>query len=276
MKELTIIDDMKNVLPPLSDTECAGLEADIWERGCLSPIVVWNGTIVDGHHRYSICKKYNVPFETKSLEFLSWDAAKLWAWSHQENRRNLTAFQRAEIALPFKTMFAARAKENMSACGGDKIRSKEEAGLSNSIHPLNKIDTRAEIAKIANVGNNTIARVEYLNEHTDDETKENLRNGETSINKEYTHLRVAQEGETSDFDPESLTPTYPNGIGKFKERVTLQNILLQETESIVDCLFSIFDVAYREQLMLDVLEKARIDDGEETVHQIVQRIKERF
>ncbi|MDR1492028.1 MAG: hypothetical protein LBT05_04825 [Planctomycetaceae bacterium] len=276
MNELTILDDLKNLLPPLTDTEYAGLEADILERGCLSPLVVWNDTIVDGHHRYSICRKYNIPFEIKPLEFLSWDDAKLWAWSHQENRRNLTAFQRAEIALQFKSLFAARAKENMSIGGGDKKSEQAKSGWENSPHPISEKNTRQEIAKIANVSDNTVSRVEYLHDHADAETKEKLRQGKTSINKEYTRLRVAKEGETSDFDPKPLTPIYPNGIGEFKERVTLQYILLHETESLVDCLFSIFDAAYREQLILDMLEKARIDNGEETVRQIVQRIKERF
>ena len=47
----------------LTDQEKLELETDIRKRGCVMPLVLWNGILVDGHHRYEICKKYNIPFE---------------------------------------------------------------------------------------------------------------------------------------------------------------------------------------------------------------------
>jgi len=90
------------LLPPLSAEEFAGLEASILKDGCLSPLVIWNNILVDGHHRYEICRKHQIPYSVNSVVLDSIDDAKLWAWQHQENRRNLTAFQRVEIALKLK------------------------------------------------------------------------------------------------------------------------------------------------------------------------------
>ena len=90
------------------------MEADIIACGCISPIVVWNAAIVDGHNRYEICEKHGISFEVKSLEFASLDEARFWAWAHQENRRNLTPYQKAEIALLFKPMLVAKAQKNKS------------------------------------------------------------------------------------------------------------------------------------------------------------------
>ena len=100
--ELRLEPEFQFLLPPLSEAEQTGLEADILRRGILSPLVVWNGILVDGHHRYAICRKYSLPYSIRTLEFDSLGAAKLWAWRHQENRRNLTPYQRAEISLTFK------------------------------------------------------------------------------------------------------------------------------------------------------------------------------
>jgi ParB-like chromosome segregation protein Spo0J len=190
MKELTIIAELKNLLPPLTETEFTGLETSILKDGCLSPLVVWNNILVDGHHRYEICSKHQIPYAVKNVELTSLEEAKLWAWQHQDNRRNLIPFIRAEIALQFKDMIAAKAKERQR-CGQGGILLLENSPKAN--------DTRKELAKMADVSDNTIAKVEYIAEHADDETKSKLRRGEkgTSINKEYKRLKSEQESQES-------------------------------------------------------------------------------
>ncbi len=265
MTSLTTHVELKNMMPPLSEAEYAGLEADILERGCLSPIVVWGNVIVDGHNRYIICQAHELPFETRSLDFDSLEEAKFWAWSHQEHRRNLTPYQRTQMALQFKPMLSAKGREKMAFSARNK-------GRENYTDSLPEQNTRQEIAKLANVSENTVSRVEFLEQHADDDTRQRLANGETSINREYTRLKAAE----SEYRPEPYEPTCPNQGEGFKRRVNLQHILLEDTESLVTCLFSIFDASYREQLIYDVLEKARERDGQDTVRRIVGTLSERF
>ncbi len=54
MEKLIINDELKNLLPPLSEEEAAGLEASILQYGCLTPLVTLNNILVDGHYRYRI------------------------------------------------------------------------------------------------------------------------------------------------------------------------------------------------------------------------------
>ncbi|GAI11163.1 unnamed protein product, partial [marine sediment metagenome] len=61
IRPLKIDDDFKRFLPPLSDSQKAGLEEDILKRGCLSPLVLWGETLVEGYHRYDICQKHGIP-----------------------------------------------------------------------------------------------------------------------------------------------------------------------------------------------------------------------
>jgi hypothetical protein len=262
MKAFKIHSELQTLLPALSDAEYKGLEADILEHGCLSPLVTWGEYIVDGHNRYAICQDHELPFDTVELEFDSLDEAKFWAWSHQEHRRNLTPFQRAEIALQFKPMLAAKGKESQGK------RHDLCPTLDKSSH-----DTKKELAQIAGVSHGTLNKAEYLDKHADEDTKQRLRNAETTINREYTRLRVAEENEVPDFDPEPLKPTFPNPTGTFQESVTLQHILLHKTESLITCLFSLFDAKYRALLIVDLFAKIEEEDGVEAAEHILSQIR---
>lgn len=64
MKELKIDPELKDLLPPLTDDEYKQLEKNIVTNGFDRnfPIMEWHGYIVDGHNRYSICKKHNIDY----------------------------------------------------------------------------------------------------------------------------------------------------------------------------------------------------------------------
>ena len=177
--ELRIEPELEKLLPPLAEAEQAGLEADILRRGVLSPLVVWNDVLVDGHHRLAICRRHSLPYSTRSLEFDSLESAKLWAWRHQENRRNLTPYQRVEISLKFKPQLAAEAKERQVRKSSDFVR-QDSAGQK---------ETRQEIAELAQVSHDTVSRVELIDEHADESVKDKLRKGETTINAEFKRLK---------------------------------------------------------------------------------------
>ena len=186
-QNIIINDELKNLLPPLTPEEFAGLEESIRKDGCLSPLIVWNDILVDGHHRYKICTKYQIPFAVKNIVLENLDEAKLWAGKHQENRRNLSPYLRSELALKLKDVVTARAKERQIRKPTDFVRPTL----------AEQKPTREELAEIANVSHGTLNKVEYITEHADDETKSKLRKGEkgTSINKEYNRLKAEKKTE---------------------------------------------------------------------------------
>ncbi len=186
MKTLIINEELKNLLPPLSDEEFKGLEESILKEGCLSPLIAWNDMIVDGHYRYDICTKHTIPFSVKNTRFENIDDAKLWAWQHQEHRRNLTPFHRSEIALKLKEIIATKAKERQR-----RMATPRKNAVGND--PVN---TCKELSGIAGVSTDTLRKVEYIVEHADEQTKQKLRNGErgTSIHREY--MRIKPEPQT--------------------------------------------------------------------------------
>ena len=56
MINLKIDPEFQNQIPPLTDDEYKQLEENILKEGkLLSPLIVWNNTLVAGHNRYAVC-----------------------------------------------------------------------------------------------------------------------------------------------------------------------------------------------------------------------------
>ena len=271
---LKIDPELEKLLPPLTPEEYAGLEADIVKNGCLSPLVAWKEIIVDGHHRHRICRKHDIPFKTENLEFDSLAEAKLWAWQHQKHRRNLEPFQRAEIALQFKEAIVKRAKRKQSQAGGDRKSAKAKSLLENSPEAVPGKTTRQEIAEIAGLSDNTIARAEFLDKHADEVTKEKLRAGQTSINKEYKRIkeRINCDEFVTETDPVTGVPTKTETL----RRVTLQNIRRDDPETLINCILTVFDASYRTRLICGLLLKMQEEDGAEHVTELIEQINQLF
>ena len=174
---IPIIDvEFQSLIPPLTQEEYAGLEASILKEGCRDALVLWKETLVDGHNRLAVCQKHGLPYETRTLKFEGRDEAKIWILNNQLARRNLTPYQRAEIALALEGIFKAKGKERQREGGAEKVC------LNSDKAP---IDTKKELAKIAGVGHDTMARVKKIAEQAPEDVKAKLRTGEVSINQAY-------------------------------------------------------------------------------------------
>ena len=316
MKTLNIHSELQTLLPALSEKEYAGLEKDILERGCLSPIVTWNDTIVDGHNRYAICQKHGSPFEVKQLKFASLDDAKFWAWTHQENRRNLTPYQRIEIAEQFKPLLIAKAKARMSAGGSKKKQlTSNQEGLQTfatlttgenektdtempTTPDSEKVNVREELAKIADVSHETMRKAAFVQEHADDETKEKLRQGKTSINKEYkrtkekaadskpktTRTKKAKEkspatvpqreSKTSEPSPSQNIPCINELVNV--QATTLTNIRQDDPDHLLRNLATHFRKGFIADLILAGMNFLHVYEGEKVTTSLLKELNKRY
>lgn len=95
---LVIIDEIRDFIMPLTAEDFQNLENSIVREGCRDALIAWSKSvdehvIVDGHHRYKICKKHELPFNYKTLPFQDIEHVKLWMIQNQIGRRNLTQDQ---------------------------------------------------------------------------------------------------------------------------------------------------------------------------------------
>jgi len=199
-KELKINPAYKNLIPPLSTDEYLQLEANLVESGIREPISTWKDTIIDGHNRYELAQKHNLPFPTEEYDFTNENDAIQWIINNQLGRRNLLPWHRSKLALELKPIIAEKGKERQSAAGAPLLQNSvkapptdEKVLLQNSAKALAEpVDTRKELAGIAGVSHDTIARVEKILQTGTPKTLEQLELGEISINKAYQEVR-AQE-----------------------------------------------------------------------------------
>ena len=96
MINLKIDPEFQNQIPPLTDDEFKQLEENILKEGKLiSPLIVWNNTLVDGHNRYAILQKHpEIYFSTMPLRFENREEAIAWICRNQLGRRNLSPEQK--------------------------------------------------------------------------------------------------------------------------------------------------------------------------------------
>ena len=93
MRKITIDEEFRSLLPPLSKEAYASLEENLMQNGCRDSLVLWNDTLIDGHNRYEICTKHGIPFDIFNKEFGTREEVLAWIVSSQVSRRNLTSDQ---------------------------------------------------------------------------------------------------------------------------------------------------------------------------------------
>ena len=199
---MNIVIDPKlhELIPPLSAEERELLEVSIKAEGCRDALVIWQGknTLLDGHNRYEICLEHGIDFNTHEIPLADHDGAKDWIIRNQFARRNLTAFQRAELALKLEPLIAVRGKKKQKEAGG--------AVVQKSVEP--PVNAQKELAKVAGVSHDTIHKVKVIAEKAPEDIKAKLRRGEpgASVNSVYQNIvreeakqkRAEQLKDTSD------------------------------------------------------------------------------
>lgn len=182
---IQIDSEFKNLIPPLSSEERQGLESSLLKEGCRDALVLWGEILVDGHNRYEICTQHDIPFKTVQREFESREAVIEWIILNQFGRRNLPVHERARLALRLKPVIAEKARENLVS-GAEMTNT----GLQKSVKAVN---TQSELAKLAGVSHDTIAKVERIEEEAPEPVVTASRQGRISVNAAYQVTKLEPE-----------------------------------------------------------------------------------
>jgi len=93
MENIIIDDEFRYLLPTLDDETYNLLEENLIQNGCRDSLVLWGNILIDGHNRYEICTKHDIPFSTVEKTFDSREEALIWIITTQVSRRNLNPKQ---------------------------------------------------------------------------------------------------------------------------------------------------------------------------------------
>lgn len=184
---IAIDSEFQSLIPPLSDDEYERLEKSILSEGVRNPIITWNGTIIDGHNRYHICKEHGIKCPQRERDFPSREAAKIWIIENQFGRRNLSAYDRSALALQLEPLYAAEAKRRMMAGKADPVQNSSQGSETGK--------TIDKLANLAGTSRDTIRKVKVIEaeaakgNETAIEAREAVKSGEKSIHRAYTEVR---------------------------------------------------------------------------------------
>ena len=185
---MQIKDEFKKLIPALSVEEFKQLEQNCLAEGIREKIITWNGFIIDGHNRFEIATRWNLEYESESKRFKDENEVKEWMIHNQFGRRNLSNYQRSVLALELESVFSAKAKENLkTSTGGTNPRPLA------MLPKAETIDTRKELAKIADVKERTLGKVKVIEAKAPEEVKAKLRTGEVSINQAYKEIKKEEK-----------------------------------------------------------------------------------
>jgi DNA modification methylase/ParB-like chromosome segregation protein Spo0J len=189
---ITVNSEFSNLVIPLSKLEYESLKNSIKEDGLHYPIVINSkGEILDGHHRYKICKeigitppqiKHEIKYFKDSIE------EKKFVIDINLRRRQLNDFQRAELAYRLEEIEKDRAKLRQSI-----LNNKETAPAHLSVSEIG--ETRDIVSKKVGISRGTYARAKTIIKYGSEETKKKLIDGKSSIFKESEKIRKDQKRE---------------------------------------------------------------------------------
>lgn len=155
---LNIDMEFASKIPPLTGEELMRLHESILTEGrCISPIVVWDGAIVDGHNRYRFLSRHpEIEYEVYEKDFLDRNDAIAWICKNQLGRRNLTPEQK-------KYLIGKQYEAEKQALGGDR-KSEAAKSMYQNETLIERENTGERIARENNVSRISVIRAEkYAN-----------------------------------------------------------------------------------------------------------------
>jgi ParB-like chromosome segregation protein Spo0J len=188
MKEYKKLPEL-DILPVKPQKEVAQLRDNLIEYGYdpQNPILIWKGhdIIVDGNHRYDICREEGIEPSFLEEEFASIDEVKIYILKHylQCEGRVKTPTQEATALLELKELVAKisqDAKERMTATQIQPGRVLPSEAAAQGREPQKTGETTEVLAEIAGTGKKTIERVLRVQKQGVPELNEMMKNGELS------------------------------------------------------------------------------------------------
>jgi hypothetical protein len=174
---ITINEELRSFIDPLTPVEYAALERSLLADGCRDALVLWRDVLIDGHNRYDICTKHGIPFRTVNNDkFDSLEDVMLWVIDNNLARRSVSDFQRGMLALRKKEIVAARAAQRAAEAPPDQPAPEP---ADDPVDP--PWSTREDVAKAARVSANTLSQIERIRKTAAPELVDAVRTGTISV-----------------------------------------------------------------------------------------------
>lgn len=180
---ISINPEYEKIVPPASKEEYQQLKESILQNGMHFPIIINESNIVlDGHHRFRVCKELGLNPKTITKTFQNKLLEKKFVIESNLRRRQLNDFQKAELGIPLLQIEKALAKERQG-------KRTDLTSVSNDT----QVRASAQVSKQIGVSTTTFERAKKVIELATPELKERVRSGQTSINYAYKKVNRVEK-----------------------------------------------------------------------------------
>lgn len=199
-KNIIVLDELRDLIPPLLETEFLALKENLQKHGCKDPLKVWQTTnqainilenpddivyvLIDGHNRFQLCNALQIPFNIQIDNFESIAEVRNFMIDFQLSRRNITTQQASYLR-------------------GLRYNTKKKL-VTNNLFQSKESDTISPNGQNVHLDNLTI----LSNENTDKKTEQTdtfLPNGQNVHLDDLTKKTTAQElGEYFNVDEKTI------------------------------------------------------------------------
>jgi hypothetical protein len=193
-ENITILEEIKDWIPPLTEEEFKQLAENIEKEGCRDALIIWEKDedgvkkyiLVDGHNRYAICTKHKKDFRFELRSFKDIDQVKNWMIINQLGKRNITEDEKSYLrGIQYKIEKKQGQRTDLTSGQNDQ-----------------KLETREKLAIQHKVSAKTIQRDEKYAESIDKIAGEDNRLKWDILKKNYNIpkselIEIAEQGENA-------------------------------------------------------------------------------
>ncbi|MCG8581787.1 MAG: hypothetical protein MI866_17815 [Bacteroidales bacterium] len=225
-QDLTILPELRDLIPPLTSEEKKLLEESILKEGIKEPIEVWEKDnkkiIIDGHNRYNIAKKHNLPFILHYPEFETIEEVKQHMLKKQLGRRNLTDANRTYlIGLLYNREKEGKGKYDRKPGSKGQSLPLSESAENTGDTDDSKVRNERTDEKIAKQTGTSPKSVRNAGDYADGLNKlvPNLKKGILSGQKKVSKAKVQALGKTQNIQGKPI-----DSIEKIDKVIGKQNL----------------------------------------------------
>lgn len=247
-QQIYIVDELRDLIPPLQEEEYKQLEKNILAEGCREALMVWETTknnvdttltdtstiyvLVDGHNRYGICQKHQINFKIHLVSFDNLREVKEYMIDNQLGRRNL---------IPEQASYLRGIRYNAEKLEkGKYVRDEHKGQNVPYASEVKKESTSLKLAKQYNVSEKTIKRdaefAEGLN-LLDPSLKKDILSGKVKARKS----EIQQLAQISEVPEKSITTleevsmilqTNEPKVSKSEDLVSNKTLLMNKIQEV--------------------------------------------
>lgn len=194
--DIIVKEELKAYIDPLTAEEHEALERSLLAEGCRDALVLWGNILVDGHNRYGICVKHNIPFRTvQHPHFKSMEDVHLWMIEQHLGRRSVSDFQRGVLALRKRAIVEARRlaeQEKLARESAGELPPAEAEEDSPPWEPAPKL-SKAELARQAKLSTAQVSQIEKIHAHAAPEVIAAVKSGEINLSTAATLVSLSED-----------------------------------------------------------------------------------